>query len=367
MKISLCMIVKDESEVIQRCLRSLLPIIDAWTVVDTGSSDNTPELVHACLGHLPGQLYERPWQNFGHNRTEAFELNRERGDYHLVVDADDWLELEENWRRPVLQADSYQLTVHHCGILYRRPHLFRTALEWKFMGVLHEFAHCPLALTSWWLEGLNYWNSGGQGARSRNPHKYQQDAIVLEAALQQEPENSRYAFYLAQSYRDAGMLTEASGAYQQRTQMAGWSEERYVSHLERARLLRRLSADQQVVQGELLAACDVNPQRAEALVELAQVCREGGQWNLAHWFAERAAGLSAPANALFVEQAVYNWRALDELSLAKFYTGQHHASWELARQLLSNELLPSTEQERIRRNESLCRSYCQGEVLFHAS
>ncbi|MCW5866026.1 MAG: glycosyltransferase [Candidatus Eremiobacteraeota bacterium] len=91
---------------IERCLRSVLPLLDGWTVVDTGSSDDTPALVESVLSHLPGQLHHRPWRNFAENRSEAFELNRGRGDYHLVVDADDRLERHE-LKTPELQADWY--------------------------------------------------------------------------------------------------------------------------------------------------------------------------------------------------------------------------------------------------------------------
>ena len=73
--VSLCMIVKDESQVIERCVRSVLPFIDSWTVVDTGSSDATPEIVKAVLSHLPGELHHRLWRNFAENRTEALALN----------------------------------------------------------------------------------------------------------------------------------------------------------------------------------------------------------------------------------------------------------------------------------------------------
>ena len=364
--ISLCMIVKDESQVIERCLRSVLPLIDAWTVVDTGSSDDTPERVQSVLGHLPGQLHHRPWRNFAENRSEAFEFNQRRADYHLVMDADDWLQSSPGWTLPELQADSYELTVHHCGIHYRRPQIFRAALDWRFRGVLHEYADCPQAVSCSWLDGLAYWNSGGQGARSRNPYKYLEDAQLLESALLQEPENARYVFYLAQSYRDAGLLREASEAYRKRTQMHGWSEERYVSHLERARLLRRLQAPKTDIQAELLEAYQLNVKRAEALVELSQLYREEEQWNLGHFFAQAAAELPTPDDGLFLEEAAYAWKSLDELALAKFYTGRYADALEITQRLLSIDQIPQLDRERLQRNLVVCRMH-QPKKLVHSA
>ena len=40
-KIALCMIVKNEEKIIERCLSSVLPLIDSWVIVDTGSTDGT--------------------------------------------------------------------------------------------------------------------------------------------------------------------------------------------------------------------------------------------------------------------------------------------------------------------------------------
>ncbi len=91
-RICLSMIVKDEASVIARCLESVRPLIDAWAIVDTGSSDGTQEIVRRCLGDLPGTLVERPWVDFAHNRSEALELARGAADYTFVIDADEVLE-----------------------------------------------------------------------------------------------------------------------------------------------------------------------------------------------------------------------------------------------------------------------------------
>src|SRR5574340_542399 len=98
MKKTIClnMIVKNESKVIERCLASVKPIIDTWVIVDTGSTDGTQAIVREFLKDIPGELHERPWVNFGHNRNEALELARGKADYLLLIDADDKLAYEEN-------------------------------------------------------------------------------------------------------------------------------------------------------------------------------------------------------------------------------------------------------------------------------
>ena len=78
MNLCLAMIVRDEEAVIERALASARAIgIDQWVIVDTGSTDRTPELIEAVLKGIPGKLHRRPWVNFGHNRTELLDLVRE--------------------------------------------------------------------------------------------------------------------------------------------------------------------------------------------------------------------------------------------------------------------------------------------------
>ena len=83
------MIVKDEAGVIERCLASVKPFVTHWAIVDTGSTDGTQDIIRRCMADVPGALHERPWRDFGHNRSEALDLARAQGGgYVLVMDAD---------------------------------------------------------------------------------------------------------------------------------------------------------------------------------------------------------------------------------------------------------------------------------------
>jgi len=55
------MLVRDESAIIGRCLRSLKPIISSYYVIDTGSLDNTTELASQQLAGLDGEIVRQPF------------------------------------------------------------------------------------------------------------------------------------------------------------------------------------------------------------------------------------------------------------------------------------------------------------------
>jgi glycosyltransferase involved in cell wall biosynthesis len=351
MKRAVClnMIVRDEAAVIERCLASVRPWIDAWVIVDTGSRDETPTLVERALAGLPGELHRRPWRDFGHNRTEALRLARGRGDYLLFIDADETLVVPEHFTWPPLDAPAYHLHAECAGVRYSRPALLATRLDWRWEGVLHEHPvttpEVPYVQLDWPRILVRQ-----DGARSKDPHKLEHDAQLLREALAREPRNARYAFYLAQTYRDAGELERAREAYWQRWGLGGWDEERWYALYQVARVTERLGASVPEVQAAYLYAYHQRPTRAEPLFHLARYHGERGEHALAFLFARPAAEMARPADVLFVEEDVYRWRALDEVSVAAAACGARDAARWAAQRLEREGHVPAAELPRIRAN-----------------
>jgi glycosyltransferase involved in cell wall biosynthesis len=356
-QICLNMIVKNEAKVIVRCLESVKPVIQSWCIVDTGSTDGTQAIIRSVMQGIPGELHERPWKDFGHNRSEAIELARAQtkpGDYVLVIDADDVLLVPPRFQMPKLVKDAYELHVEDSGTSYVRLHLFRADLDFRYVGVLHEVLHTPPNSTRGRLTDIVYRRTGG-GARSVNPNKYRNDAAVLEAALVAEPSNARYAFYLAQSWRDAGEYEKAIRAYEQRVAMGGWEEEVYYSLHEAARMSALLGRDDGVVIDAYLRAYERRPTRAEPMCNLAAYLRDLGRRVAAYPFARVGAEIPRPTDILFVDDSVYAWRALDEFAIASYWTGRYKDGLSANQRLLSGGTLPPGERERVEKNMAFCR------------
>lgn len=347
--ICLNMIVRDESAVIERCLASVRPHVDHWVVVDTGSVDDTRERIHRALDGVPGQLFDRPWRDFGHNRTEALELARSRADYLLFIDADEVLGAETGASLRGLTHDAYSIEARYAELRYDRVSVVSTQLPWRWKGVLHEYLEAGRPVEQPRVPG--YWiEVRSEGARSRDPRKFEKDAAVLEAALQREPGNARYAFYLAQSWRDAGQPAKAREWYGKRAAMGGWEEETWYSLYEIARLTERLGEPHAEIVAAYLRAHEARPARAEPLVDLARYLRLREQPHNAYLFARAAAQLPRSPDRLFVDAQAYGWRRDDELALAAFYSGRVPEAAALWRALLASDDLPAAERARIERN-----------------
>ncbi|MGA2037171.1 MAG: glycosyltransferase, partial [Acidimicrobiales bacterium] len=141
--ICLAMIVKNESAVIERCLRAALGNFDSWVIVDTGSDDDTCERIEAILAGVPGRLEHRPWVDFGHNRTELMELAyEESADWLLLLDADIELEVDGNLHDllPVgRRADAWLVDVVGSTVGYAMPYLVSGHRHWHYVGATHEY------------------------------------------------------------------------------------------------------------------------------------------------------------------------------------------------------------------------------------
>ena len=166
------MIVRDEAAVIERCLASVRPFIDAWTIVDTGSVDDTPCRIEQALAGIPGQLHHRPWRDFGHNRGEALELARDQGDYLLFIDADEQLGAAPEVAWPSLSAPAYSLEARYGELSYDRVSLVSTALPWRWVGVLHEYLDAGEPVAQPRIPGM-WINVTPDGASSHDPRKFE--------------------------------------------------------------------------------------------------------------------------------------------------------------------------------------------------
>ena len=357
-KLCLSMIVKNETHIIKECLASIHKYIDYWVIVDTGSTDGTQDLIRQYFAEkgIPGELHERPWVGFGPNRTEALELCTGKADWAWMIDADDYVEgkfeFPVNIPEPV---DGWALKFARGEFEWWRTQIFRTGRGWKYMGVLHEYPTIPDKQPNIGkLEGTYKIVARTLGARNKDIdpiEKYKKDAQVLEEALKTEPENIRYQFYLAQSYFDSQQWEKAEAAYKKRVEMGGWEEEQFYAAY-RIGLCRGLQNKPWLeIQQAFLEAWEIRPTRAEPLHQLARVYRLMGHPRLAFLFAKSALDLSYPENdILFVSADVYKYGILDEIGSTAFYAGKPHMGYSACKKLLTENLLPESEVDRVQNN-----------------
>jgi glycosyltransferase involved in cell wall biosynthesis len=345
--VCLNMIVKDESRVIERCLNSLKNYIDTWVIVDTGSTDGTQELIRKTLAEVPGELYERPWVNFGHNRQEALTLAKDKADYVLFIDADEQLAFSPNFIKPVLEKDYYFVNFSDTDddLLFSKVLLINMKKDWRWKGVIHEQLQSDTAITSGFLEPIRCIRNTSSSARSQDPNKYRKDAALLEKALITEPDNSRYVFYLAQSYGNAGERKLALQNYEKRSKMGGWDQEVFWSLLMTAKLQEELGYPIESIIKSYEKTYEYRPSRAEPLFYLSQIYLKQNNPLTAYALGKLALSIPYPSDSGYIEGFVYQYGIPYALGTAAQLLHKKDEALVFYKQVLAQKKLP--DQARI--------------------
>ena len=356
--VGLAMIVKNESKVIRRCLESLAPHVSHWTIVDTGSTDDTEVCCYDVFERhgVEGRVHHRPWRNFSVGRNQALQLGREAGtDYLFMLDADEVMAVPEGWHWPILDLDGYYMQILLGDCKFRRMLVFKSDFPWEFEGAAHEHPEPRREGAKVGMFGDVIIHSYGDGGRAENPEeKFGGDIRMLEEEIAKNPSDPRNVYYLGQSLACAGRLQEAYETYIKRSKMAGGYEaETFCSlwHAARINELLRPKQTERVIN-EYLLAWERRPIRAEPLCDLARYLRMQERYISARLFAEKACATPMPFDDLFLDVGVYNWRALDEYSVNAFYTLGFEESVKACDNLLASKDLPSDQVERVKTNKA---------------
>jgi len=228
--ICLSMIVKNESKIITRMLESVSPIIDSYCICDTGSTDDTVEVIEHFFREkgIPGKIVMEPFKNFCHNRNVALNACHGMSDYILLMDADMTLTIGTTFHKDLLND------LDQCSILQGNEHYFypnariiKNNGNYQYHGVTHEYvcSSKPINHVKVFEKSQIFINDIGDGGCKSN--KFDRDIELLKQGIVDEPENTRYYYYLGNSYHDSGKNEEAIEIYKKVISMHGWVEERY--------------------------------------------------------------------------------------------------------------------------------------------
>ena len=208
--INLCIMVKNGGQQFEDMLRTNLPLIDEWTILDTGSTDGTLDIINKVLvGQKRGNLFQEPFINFRDSRNRLIELAGKRCKYILMLD--DTYRIDGNLRgfltdmRGDQMSDSLSLYIKSDDVEYSSNRIIKTNRNLKYMYRIHEVIqeHDNMNVIIPNYEA-NILDGRFEYMEERTMARKELDLKLLYDELEEDPDNPRTHYYLGQTYNIIG-------------------------------------------------------------------------------------------------------------------------------------------------------------------
>ncbi len=383
-KIVLVQIMKNESHVITRMLDSIKGFADGICMVDTGSTDNSIEVLKnwGNENQIETHVFERKFDNFENSRNfsiqKAREVFLEKKDGHTYygfwLDADETMIVDPKFSKQKCTLDLYMFNTYIGAMRYTRNELFKLEKDFQFYGPIHEFIvyKGPDKVASGVMEGITVKVQMDGGSWKDNiSEKYRKHAVVFEEYIQ-ENKDPRWVFYTAQSWHDSATTPSkiendersrrALKYYEDRVaNLEGYEEERFYSQYRIACVKRQMECPWPEIHQEALKAYSMDPLRAEPMKLIIEYYFVVGEWHLAYVYTKFCMENfhnknPFPKRLLFLDESLYRWRFLELHSAACFYTGRLDEAKNVYLQLKAvldqyPELFSPEDANKIKSNE----------------
>lgn len=355
--ISLCMIVKDEAEILEKCIEHVKGIVDEFIIVDTGSTDGTQEIIKRY-----GKLHEIPFEDYVTTKNKALDLAT--GRYILWMDADEILYEGADILR--IHAEEGQHDAINCRITegpannygivgnqYDRARLWKRGM-YRFVGPgVHEVAAGPaIPMKDRRISVRHEHLKKNKASTSRE--RFEQYVAILKKAIENGNELHRAWFYLGRTYMDLGQSLDAISAYMKYLQLPhnGFKDERWQACYDIAACYKS-NGEYNHAREWLRKARGIDSRRAEADCLLGDIAfREQDYETAIDKYRMAIHGIPDDV-ILFLHPQAYSSYPIDQLVLCHYYLGQFDQASAMCRMLVSNT---GGRDQRILNNMWWCHS-----------
>ena len=306
--IHLCIMVKNGGEQFENMLIKNMPIIDCWTILDTGSTDNTIEIINRVLvGKKKGQLYCEPFINFRDTRNRCLDLAGKTCKYTLMLD--DTYIIEDDLRdflnvvRGDQFGDSHSLYIKSDDSEYVSNRIVKTDRNLRYIYKIHEVISndnnknviVPIEKSRILDYRCDY-------METRTMNRKQYDIQLLLEELEEDPNDPRHLYYLGQTYNVIGNFEKAYEYFLKRVEHPneGFLQEKIDACFEAARNANfKLNKSWDICEALYLKAYEMDKTRPDSLYFLGIHYNEKHNYQKAYEYFKEAFRVGYPVHAQY--------------------------------------------------------------------
>jgi GR25 family glycosyltransferase involved in LPS biosynthesis/predicted O-methyltransferase YrrM len=242
--INLCIMVKNGGELFAQMLEKNIDLIDRWTILDTGSTDNTVNTIKNLLvGKKKGTLYEEPFINFRDSRNRCLELAGTVCKYNLMLD--DTYVVEGDLRSFLNEirgdqfGDSYSLTIKSHDVEYISNRITKSENKLRYIYTMHEVIQDKNNINVRVPDNRAFINDlNNDYMQNRSDARKDYDLKCLYEMIEEYPDEPRHLFYLGQTYKMLNNFEKAAEYYYKRAffKVDGFEQEKFDALFEFTRI-----------------------------------------------------------------------------------------------------------------------------------
>lgn len=340
--IGLVMMLKNEKKQLHVSLNSIVGYVDCLIIYDTGSTDNTVEIIkNHCEKHkINLYLIQGVFENFSVSRNVLLKYaDKIDVKYLLMLDCNDQLRGGEH----LLKFAKDQQYSKHTGYLvcqewftgqsydkYFNVRFLKNKSGWRYRGSVHE-----------WIKNENY-DEKDTGAPAiyrmkpdiilfqdrtndddKSTKRFARDKQLLLEDHKKNRTEPRTLFYLAQTCSCLNQNEDALYYYKLRSELGGFEEEKFHSYLRAGEISEKLNHNWYDAMSFYMKAIE-HSQRAEPYIKLGEHYHKLKKYDLAYMFIATACNLNYPDHCiLFVDKHAYTYVRWHLLGILGFYVGKY--------------------------------------------
>ena len=306
--INLCLMVKNGGDKFENFLNSNIHLIDKWTILDTGSTDNTIENINKILvGKKDGILFQEPFINFRDSRNRLLELAGENCKFTLMLD-DTYIVRGDlrnflNYVRGDQYSSSFSIYIDNNDVKYSSNRILKSSNKLRYKYRIHEvindidniIVNIPHDIT-------NIFDDTNEYMQKRTSDRMKLDLKFLYEEVEEDFSNPRTYFYLGQTYNLLGDYENSYKYYLKRYEFinSGFLQERFSAILRAARVANfELKYTWKHCEDLYMRAYKIDECRPEPLYFIALNYYLKSEYTIAFDYLKKAFELGIPENSQF--------------------------------------------------------------------
>lgn len=333
--INICIMVKNAGNGFADILRQNLHFMDRYTILDTGSTDNTVEIAREILKEKRGEIYQEPFINFRDSRNRLLSLAGNHCHFNIMLD-DTYVitgKLREflDIARGDDKVDSYSISIEGIDTIYMSNRITKPEKGLQYVNLLHEVIEANFNCSIPYNYGKII-DVSSEYMNKRTLARKRSDLDILIKMHEQNPDEARTYYYIADTYLALKEWNNAYEWFKKRIQLGG-----YISEVQDSLYYIAVLKDMYLGYNweecfdDYLRCYEADPTRSESLYFLSTHYKNKEMKQTSYFFLKKAYDLGLPAIQMSVRKDIYNYHIPKDLAFLCFELEKYKLAEECAR------------------------------------